>query len=180
MSDYSRLRRFLVASLLAALILLEPVPGRDVAAAIPAAGASQAKGTGSAKNGAQATKKSTAKKPRARRRSSRRRRRPGQLRPAADRIREIQGALIAKGYLKTEATGQWDAAATSAMQRFQQENGLEPTGRLDARSLIKLGLGPETAGVGAPRTPAAPAAGPSAERPASSTSPPGGPGSPPG
>ncbi len=181
MSDYSRLRQFLIAWILAGLILLVPVPGLDVSAASPAVGgASRAKGTRSGKTSAQAFQKTTLKKHRVRRKSSRRRRRPGQMRPTADRIREIQAVLIAKGYLKAEATGAWDAATTNAMQRFQQENGLEPTGRLEARSLIKLGLGPETAGAGAPRPPAAPAAGPAAQPPASSTAPPSSPGSPPG
>jgi hypothetical protein len=42
------------------------------------------------------------------------------------------------------------------MKRFQQVNGLNPSGKLDALSLQKLGLGSDTAGRGAPR-PAKPA-----------------------
>ncbi len=186
MRAHVRLRRFLVACIFAALILAASVLERGVSAASPAVGgasparASQAKGTGSAKNSAQATNKSQVKKPRGRRKSSRRKRRQGQMRPTAERIREIQAALIERGYLKGEPTGVWNAESANAMERFQQANGLEPTGRFEARSLIKLGLGPETAGVGAPRPPAPPAAGPAAQPPASPGRGPRNPSGPPG
>jgi peptidoglycan hydrolase-like protein with peptidoglycan-binding domain len=80
----------------------------------------------------------------------RRRRRRGQQRPSAERIREIQQALIRAGYLEGKPTGRWDAKTRAAMRRLQEENGLPVTGKLDARSLVKLGLGSETAGVAAP------------------------------
>ncbi len=80
----------------------------------------------------------------------RRRRRRGQQRPSAERIREIQQALIRAGYLEDKPTGRWDAKTRAAMRRLQEENGLPVTGKLDARSLVKLGLGSETAGVAAP------------------------------
>ncbi len=80
----------------------------------------------------------------------RRRRRRGQQRPSAERIREIQQALIRAGYLEGKPTGRWDAKTRAAMRRLQEESGLPVTGKLDARSLVKLGLGPETAGVAAP------------------------------
>ncbi len=80
----------------------------------------------------------------------RRRRRRGQQRPSAERIREIQRALIRAGYLEGEPTSRWDAKTRAAMRRLQKESGLPVTGKLDARSLVKLGLGPETAGVAAP------------------------------
>jgi len=80
----------------------------------------------------------------------RRRRRRGQQRPTAERIREIQQALIRAGYLEGKPTGRWDAKTRAAMRRLQEENGLPVTGKLDARSLVKLGLGSETAGVAAP------------------------------
>ena len=79
-----------------------------------------------------------------------RRRRRGQQRPSAERIREIQRALIRAGYLEGEPTSRWDAKTRAAMRRLQKESGLPVTGKLDARSLVKLGLGPETAGVAAP------------------------------
>jgi hypothetical protein len=67
-----------------------------------------------------------------------------QTSPTADRYREIQDALAAKGYLKTPSNGVWDKDSMDAMQRFQQDQKLEPTGKLTARSLGALGLGPKT------------------------------------
>lgn len=89
------------------------------------------------------------------RRASRRRRRrqPAQQRPTPERIREIQQALIREGYLEGEPTGKWDAATAAAMRRLQKDNGRPQTGKSDALSLIALGLGPETGGMGAPRPP---------------------------
>jgi peptidoglycan hydrolase-like protein with peptidoglycan-binding domain len=88
-------------------------------------------------------------------RSSRRRRRPrrppGQMRPTPERIREIQEALLRDGWLTGEPTGVWDDATSHAFRRFQEGHGHPVTGKPDALSLIKLGLGPETAGVAAPR-----------------------------
>jgi hypothetical protein len=66
-----------------------------------------------------------------------------QFSPTPDRYREIQDALAAKGYLKTPSTGVWDHDSVDAMQRFQQDQNLEPTGKLTARSLGALGLGPK-------------------------------------
>ena len=93
------------------------------------------------------------------RRHSRSRREPKQKAPTKDRIEEIQTALARDGYYHGDATGKWDPATVDAMKRFQQDNGLNPTGKLDATSLQKLGLGSDVAGLGAPR-PAAPPADP--------------------
>jgi len=89
----------------------------------------------------------------AQRRASQRRREPrrGQQQPTPARIREIQQALIREGYLTGEPTGKWDAATREAMRRYQQAHGHPITGKPDALSLIKLGLGPKTAGQAAPR-----------------------------
>ncbi len=148
MKAYARLRRLLIACLFAALVSLCGMEPSASAAARP-------KESGSARGATQASAKATVKKHRGRKRSSRRKRRQGQLRPTPARISEIQAALIQKGYLKGGPAGVWDAETKNAMQRFQQDSNLEPTGQLDAQSLIKLGLGPETAGAGAPRPPAA-------------------------
>jgi murein L,D-transpeptidase YcbB/YkuD len=81
--------------------------------------------------------------------------------PSAERIGEIQQALSRAGFYSGEVTGRWDAETVEAMKRFQQAQGLEPTGRLDALSLQKLGLGSDVAGLAAPRplnNPAPPAA----------------------
>jgi len=57
-------------------------------------------------------------------------------------VREIQLALIAHGYLSQDPSGQWDDATRSAMRRFQQDHGFPSTGMPEAKSLMKLGLGP--------------------------------------
>jgi peptidoglycan hydrolase-like protein with peptidoglycan-binding domain len=71
--------------------------------------------------------------------------------PTTDRIKEIQGALAASDSYKGEPSGKWDDQSVAAMKHFQQVNGLNPSGKLDALSLQKLGLGSDTAGRGAPR-----------------------------
>lgn len=84
-------------------------------------------------------------------RRRRRRRRPrGQQKPTPERIKEIQSALIRVKYLKGKPTGVWDAGTRQAMKRFQKDNGFRATGKPEAISLFKLGLGSKTAGVGAP------------------------------
>ncbi len=84
-------------------------------------------------------------------RRRRRRRRRGQRTPTPLRIREIQAALIEADFLRGEPSGVWDEGTAGAMSDFQKDNGFRVTGKPDALSLIKLGLGSETAGVGAPR-----------------------------
>jgi peptidoglycan hydrolase-like protein with peptidoglycan-binding domain len=74
----------------------------------------------------------------------------GQAAPTPDRIREIQTALQKDGSYEGEPTGKWDAATTDAMKKYQDKNGIAPTGKIDAVSLNKLGLGSDTAGKGAP------------------------------
>lgn len=92
----------------------------------------------------------------AKRRSSRVR---TQTAPTAARITEIQSALAAHGSYKGQPNGKWDDSTTQAMKEFQSANGLTPTGKLDALTLQKLGLGSEIAGRAAPlpQTAAAPA-----------------------
>jgi peptidoglycan hydrolase-like protein with peptidoglycan-binding domain len=65
------------------------------------------------------------------------------MQPSQDRYREIQQALIDKGYLQGEATGAWDATSVTALNRFKQDQNQKADGRLDSRSLIALGLGPK-------------------------------------
>jgi peptidoglycan hydrolase-like protein with peptidoglycan-binding domain len=74
-----------------------------------------------------------------------------QMAPTPDRIKEIQSALAASDSYKGEPSGKWDDTSVAAMKHFQQVNGLNPSGKLDALSLQKLGLGSDTAGRGAPR-----------------------------
>lgn len=66
-----------------------------------------------------------------------------QVSPTSDRYREIQDALAAKGYLKTEeVTGAWDQTSAEALKSFQAEQNLGTTGKINSLSLIALGLGP--------------------------------------
>ena len=59
-----------------------------------------------------------------------------------ERAQQIQQALIHAGDLRGPATGRWDAETREAMKRYQQQNGFSATGVPDAKSLMKLGLGP--------------------------------------
>lgn len=106
-----------------------------------------AKKTSTLKTAASSKKRASTKK----RTTSARRRTPArgatwrsrQLAPEPERYREIQQALIDKGYLEGPATGKWDQASIDALRRFQQEQNLEPSGKINSLSLIALGLGPK-------------------------------------
>ncbi len=58
------------------------------------------------------------------------------------RVIQIQRALIQAGYLTGPPTGEWDAATSDAMRRYQAANGFDMTGLPEAKPLMKLGLGP--------------------------------------
>jgi hypothetical protein len=58
------------------------------------------------------------------------------------RATQIQTALIKSGYLSGGASGHWDAATQSAMQKYQGDNGWQTKLTPDSRAIIKLGLGP--------------------------------------
>ncbi len=79
----------------------------------------------------------------------------GPVAPTAQRISEIQSALSSQGSYQGDPTGRWDDATVDAMKQFQAAHGLNPSGKLDALSLQKLGLGSDTAGRGAPYVPTA-------------------------
>ena len=68
--------------------------------------------------------------------------RTGQQQPAPERYREIQQALIGRGYLPGPATGEWGPESMEALKKFQLEQNLKGDGKLDSLSLIALGLGP--------------------------------------
>jgi peptidoglycan hydrolase-like protein with peptidoglycan-binding domain len=74
----------------------------------------------------------------------------GQKAPTPDRIKEIQTALQREGAYQGEPNGKWDDATAEAMKKYQDKNGLSPSGKIDALTLEKLGLGSDTAGRGAP------------------------------
>ena len=68
----------------------------------------------------------------------------GSSRPApgipAERVMEIQNALIKNGYLDGPASGLYDDVTIDAMKEFQAKNGLSQTGMPSARLLKKLGV----------------------------------------
>ncbi|MGB2635059.1 MAG: peptidoglycan-binding domain-containing protein [Candidatus Acidiferrum sp.] len=77
----------------------------------------------------------------------------GQAAPTPERISEIQDALAKKGVLAGTPSGKWDDSTVDAVKQFQTSNGLTPSGKLDALTLQKLGLGSETAGLAPPTPP---------------------------
>jgi peptidoglycan hydrolase-like protein with peptidoglycan-binding domain len=68
--------------------------------------------------------------------------RAGQQTPTPERYKQIQQALIEKGYLTGAASGVWGPESINALKRFQQDQSLEPSGKLTSLSVIALGLGP--------------------------------------
>jgi peptidoglycan hydrolase-like protein with peptidoglycan-binding domain len=115
-----------------------PTPQQSTAAPAPA--------TSSA-----ATTTTTAKKKKSSKSHHASKREPTQKAPTPQRISEIQSALAHGGYYQGAPNGKWDSNTIAAMQKFQSENGLSSSGKIDALSLEKLGLGSGTAGVDAPK-----------------------------
>ncbi len=70
--------------------------------------------------------------------------------PTRERYAEIQRALIERGYLNPPASGVWGSESIEALRRFQRDQHLEATGKLNALTLIVLGLGPNRASLSAP------------------------------
>lgn len=77
--------------------------------------------------------------------------RRGQKGPTPDRVVEIQEALARQGAYTGQPNGKWDAQTIEAMRRFQSSRSLNPTGKLDAPTLQKLGLGSDIAGIAPPQ-----------------------------
>jgi hypothetical protein len=124
--------------------------------------AASAKSTTAAKPGTTRTSASKRKKGTARRSAVTWRNR--QLAPTAERYKEIQEALSAKGYLPADqATGKWDGASTEAMKKFQADQNLGGSGKINSLSLIALGLGPKRDA--AAKAPSAPPGTPAATSP---------------
>ncbi len=105
--------------------------------------------------------KTTAKRGKSSRTKSAQAWRSRQLAPTPDRYKEIQSALAERGYLKKDPSGVWDTESTDAMRKFQHDQNLEATGKLNSLSLMALGLGAKhgsaPAAVPARITPPAPA-----------------------
>jgi len=67
----------------------------------------------------------------------------GQQSIEPDRVMQIQQALIREHYLSGDATGKWDPATVSAMQKYQSDQGWQTKLTPDSKALKKLGLGPD-------------------------------------
>ena len=124
------------AAVLGAVLLAGAAPSPFYAQnKAPKSGTPQASASGktTSKSGSNKKKSQHSKKRRAARR--------GQSAPTLERIKEIQSAIARAGYYSGELTGKWDAATVAAMKEFQGAQGMKATGKLDALSLQKLGLG---------------------------------------
>lgn len=67
----------------------------------------------------------------------------GQQAPSTERMTEIQMALAQRGYLHSSPTGRWDQETSEALKRFQENEKIQATGKLNSLSIIALGLGPK-------------------------------------
>ncbi len=79
-------------------------------------------------------------------------RKSGQQAIDANRVREIQAALIRENYLDSPANGVWNQRSKQSMARFQSDSGWQSKVVPDSRALIKLGLGPDHVGLINPDT----------------------------
>jgi len=66
-----------------------------------------------------------------------------QLHPDPERYQTIQKALADRGYFKGDPNGTWGDDSSDAMRRFQTDQKIDNDGKIDALSLISLGLGPK-------------------------------------
>jgi peptidoglycan hydrolase-like protein with peptidoglycan-binding domain len=79
-------------------------------------------------------------------------RKRGQQAINSERVRDIQAALIREKYLDGQPNGVWDQRSKDAMARYQLDHGWQSKVVPDSRALIKLGLGPDRAGLINPET----------------------------
>lgn len=108
---------------------------------------------GSATSGKATSRKTTGSRRRKTPARASSRREKGQKSPTAERVSEIQMALAKDGSFSGTPNGKWDDSTVSAMRKFQAGHGLNPSGKLDAKTLQQLGLGSQTAGVAPPTPP---------------------------
>ena len=73
-----------------------------------------------------------------------------QLHPDPERYQEIQKTLADRGFFKGQQDGSWNDDSVQALRDFQSANQLEADGKINALTLMKLGLGPKHDGTGAP------------------------------
>lgn len=62
----------------------------------------------------------------------------------AEQVRAIQQALEEKGHTPGDIDGIMGPKTRAALRQFQTAEGMEPTGRPDAKTLTALGLGNRT------------------------------------
>jgi len=141
--------------------LLLAAPGLTASAGA-ASGSPQSSGKSSSKKSSSASKKN---------KKGRHHWEPIQKAPTTDRIEEIQTALAREGYYHGDPTKKWDSNTQDAMRKFQEDHGMTGTGKLDATTLQKLGLGSDIAGVSAPRPVQHPGATPQPVSPPPTTAP---------
>jgi peptidoglycan hydrolase-like protein with peptidoglycan-binding domain len=152
----------------ASLVLASLVYACSASAAIPASSANMPQQSSAAPapaTSSPATTTTSTKKKKSSKTHHASKREPTQKAPTPQRISEIQSALAHGGYYQGAPNGKWDSNTVAAMQKFQSDNGLSSSGKIDAPSLQKLGLGSGTAGVDAPK----PVTPPSTASPSSST-----------
>ena len=161
---------------LASLAYASSASAHPVSVATEARRPQQSSAASAPANSAATTTTTAAKKKKSSKKHHASKREPTQKAPTPQRISEIQSALAHGGYYQGTPNGKWDSNTVAAMQKFQSDNGLSTSGKIDAPSLEKLGLGSGTAGVDAPKpvTPRAAAAtaapsGSSAASPANTT-----------
>jgi peptidoglycan hydrolase-like protein with peptidoglycan-binding domain len=65
------------------------------------------------------------------------------LHPDPERYQQIQQALADKGYYKGPVNGEWGDDSVSALKNFQADRKIDDDGKINAPSLIGLGLGPK-------------------------------------
>lgn len=137
--DIGKPSGWVALALASAVFLLVPASAQDKLANSSAGKPA----TGVRKNGLKAEgKRKSASRSRNRSRRASYRYRLSQLKLEPQRVREIQQALIRVGYLSQEPTGKWDDQTREAMRRYQADHGFPTTGLPEAKSLMKLGLGP--------------------------------------
>lgn len=59
-------------------------------------------------------------------------------------IRQIQQQLQQQGYDVGQVDGLWGPQSQQALRQWQDDQGFEPTGRIDQRTLAELGVEPES------------------------------------
>ena len=65
------------------------------------------------------------------------------MQPTPERYMEFQRALTEKGFYQGPIDGIWGPECVAALKRFQESEDLAVDGKLGARSIIALGLGPQ-------------------------------------